>query len=106
MLVFSGRACVNRSWKLVLEDKFNVFYRVIILIKESILIIIKSSFPDDNIITVMGRDASTRIRITVMQIRIKRDVLTRRFNRMEPLRSNGFTEFRNYLMDKTVYTLI
>ena len=44
------------------------------------------------------------IRITVMQIRIKRDVSTRRFNRMDPLRSNGFTEFRNYLI--TVYALI
>ena len=92
----------------VLADKSNqnVFDRVIILIKGSILIIIKSSFPDDYIITVMGKDASLRVRITVMQIRIKRDVLTRRFNRTEPLRSNGFTEFRNYLMDKTVYTLI
>ena len=58
MLVFSGRACDYRPWKLVLEDKFNAFYRVIILIKGSILIIIKSSFPDDNIITVMGKDAS------------------------------------------------
>ena len=44
----------------VLADKSNqnVFDRVIILIKGSILIIIKSSFPDDNIITVMGKDAS------------------------------------------------
>jgi len=54
----------------------------------------------------MRKDAPTQIGKTVMQIRIKRDVLTRRLNRMEPLRSNGSTEFRNYLMDKTVFTLI